>query len=155
MARWRRCQALKGGRSIAADAKCLLGLVRAMAGLREIGRAAREWGLAFWLAGAVSSREARCSIMADHLVSPSGGNEYMENYQLCAQGDGLRGTAETMIKAGLGNHEVEASTRATVEALVQACKQSKGSNPVVAALDVPPNIKWGEVLTIANVIFKS
>ena len=79
----------------------------------------------------------------------------MDDDQLYSQARGLRETAGTMIKAGHGNHEVETSIRTTVETLVQACKQSKGSNPVVAALDVSPSITWGEVLTIATVIFKS
>ncbi len=79
----------------------------------------------------------------------------MDDQKLWAQADGLRATAETMIKAGHANQDIEASTRAAVEALVQAGKQSKGNNPVVAALEVRPGITWAEVLTIATAIYNS
>ena len=79
----------------------------------------------------------------------------MDEQELYSQAVGLQATAETMVKAGLGNHAVEASTLAAVEALVQAGKQLKGNNPVVAALEVRSGITWGEVLTIATAIYRS
>ncbi len=60
-----------------------------------------------------------------------------------------------MIKEGHANDVVEASARAAVEDLVQAGKQFKGNNPVVAALEVRPGMTWAEVLTIATAIYKS
>ncbi len=72
--------------------------------------------------------------------------------QLAAQAAGLRQTAETMIKAGTKG-AVEVATRNTVAALIQAAKQLKPGNPIVASLQMTPALDWSEVLTIANVIY--
>ncbi len=79
----------------------------------------------------------------------------MNEQELYSQANGLQETVHTMIKAGHANDVVEASARAAVEALVQAGKQFKGNNPVVAALEVRPGLTWGEVLTIATAIYRS
>jgi hypothetical protein len=74
--------------------------------------------------------------------------------ELAAQALGLRETAEVMIKAGKQG-AVEVGTREIVAALIQAAKQLKAGNTVVAALQVPPFLDWSGVLTIANVVYKS
>ena len=79
----------------------------------------------------------------------------MNEQELYSQANGLQETAHAMIKAGHGNDVAEASTLAAVEALVQAGKELKGNNPIVAALEVRSGITWGEVLTIATAIYRS
>ncbi len=79
----------------------------------------------------------------------------MDERKLWAQADGLRATAETMIKTGHGNDVAQGSTRAAVKALVEAGKELKANNPVVAALEVRSGITWGEVPTIATAICNS
>jgi hypothetical protein len=71
--------------------------------------------------------------------------------QLYAQALALQQTAETMVKTG-DKTAVEVTTHRAAEALVQAAKQLKPGNPVIAALTVRTGITWPEVLTIANAI---
>ncbi len=78
----------------------------------------------------------------------------MDFSELDGQALALKETAETMIKAGYIS-AVEVTTHRAAEALVQAAKQLRPQNPVVAALSVRTGITWPEVLTIAASILKS
>ncbi len=76
----------------------------------------------------------------------------MNDQDLAAQAMALKGTAETMIKAGKQG-AADMVTQRAVAALIEAAKKSKGNNPIVASLQVTPGLGWPEVLTIANVIY--
>lgn len=73
----------------------------------------------------------------------------MELSELDGQARALKETAETMIKAGYIG-AVEVTTHSAAKALVEAAKQLRPQNPVVAILSVRTGITWPEILTIAS-----
>ncbi len=71
--------------------------------------------------------------------------------KLANEAAALRLTAEKMIAMGKDGAVAKVSVGVT-NALVQAAKEMKQDNPIIAAIDLGPTLMWSEVLTIACII---
>ncbi len=74
--------------------------------------------------------------------------------ELTNEAAALRVTAEKMIGIGKDGPVAKVSVGVT-NALVQAAKEMKKENPLIAAIDPGPTLMWSEVLTIACIIQSS
>ena len=74
---------------------------------------------------------------------------------IATQAYSLVETAQKMVDAGQAQYQVGASTLSVLEVLVETAKREISDNPMVQAITVNEKIRWGDVLAIANVIYKS